>query len=207
MIQKSAAPSQQTLEMARRLHFQKAVEGDEEAFWALIEPYGGLIYSVAHAILKDHERSRDILHEAYIKAFGSLSNLRDAEKLASWLHSLTRNLCYDAMRKDSRLGRAAPQLLERAAQVVTITEATEALIKKEELEHLEKALASLPEPFRLILGMKYMNRYSCKEIALALDISVEAVKSRLFEARKLVAHRMGQDSKGAKEGTNGGPQS
>ncbi|MFH0795010.1 MAG: RNA polymerase sigma factor [bacterium] len=206
MVEKAAAPSPQTLDMARRLHFQKAVQGNEEAFWALIEPFGGLIYSVAYAILKDHERSRDILHEAYIKSYASLSNLRDPDKLSSWLHSLTRNLCYDAMRKDSRLGRVAPQLFEHGARVVSITEATESLIKKEELESLEKALASLPEPFRLILGMKYMNRYSCKEIALALDIGVEAVKSRLFEARRLVARRMEQYDSGAKEGTNGGPR-
>ena len=207
MIEKATAPSPQTRELGRQLHFQKAVEGEQEAFWALIEPYGGLIYSVAYAILKDHERACDLLHEAYIKAFASLSNLRDPEKLSSWLHSLTRNLCYDAMRKDSRLSRVAPQLFERGAKVVTITEATEALIKKEELERLDRALASLPEPFRIILGMKYMNRYSCKEIALALDIGVEAVKSRLFEARKLVARRMEQAEGSAKEGTNGGHQS
>jgi len=41
----------------------------------------------------------------------------------------------------------------------------------------------------VILGMKYMNDYSCNEIAEILGISLSAVKSRLFEARKLLRRK------------------
>ena len=82
--------------------------------------------------------------------------------------------------------------------VVPVAELME---KEERLSHMEEALGHLPEPFRVILGMKYMNDYSCREIADILDISVSAVKSRLFEARKLLRkmteslkeRRQGQD--------------
>ncbi len=170
-----------------RLRFKKAVAGDVDAFWALIEPYSGLIYSVAFGILKDPERAQDILHDAYLKAFRSLNNLRNPGLLASWLHSLTRNLCYEVLRKDARAERKKIEVFRHRPRVVPIYEV---LVKEEELRQLQKALATLPEPFRIVLGMKYMNRYSCKEIAEVLDISIAAVKSRLFEARKLLAHRM-----------------
>ena len=69
------------------------------------------------------------------------------------------------------------------ATVVPVGEAQE---KERRLVTMEEAMKGLPEPFRVILNLKYMNDYSCKEIAEVLEISVAAVKSRLFEARKLL---------------------
>jgi len=181
-----------------QIRFKKALRGDQDSFWALIEPHSGLIYSVAFGILKDPEQAQDILHEVYIEAFKSISNLRKANRLPAWLHSLTRNLCYNIIRKSIRAEQGKVQVLRARPKVVPIDEV---LIKEEELKQLQIALGELPESFRIILGMKYMNQknfshcYSCKEIAGILDISVEAVKSRLFEARKLLAIRMSENQK------------
>ena len=79
-------------------------------------------------------------------------------------------------------------------------------MKEEQLQQLEKALVTLPEPFRIILSMKYMNHYSYKQIAAVLDISIEAVKSRLFEARKLLARRMKSLERQSNHATNGGAE-
>ena len=167
--------------------FRKAVRGDRDAFWQLIEPMGGLIYSVALGIMKDPERARDILHESYVKAFTTLNNVRDPLRLASWLHSMVTRLCYDVMRRDAREARGRIEVMSHTPRVVPIDKV---LIKEQELGCLEDALSALPEPFRVILSMKYMNRYSCQEIAGALSLAVGTVKSRLYEARKLLARRM-----------------
>jgi RNA polymerase sigma-70 factor (ECF subfamily) len=174
-------------EQTIRKRFQKAVQGDPDAFWALIEPYSGLVYSVAFGIIKDPELAQDMLHEVYVKSFHSLNNLRSPDRIASWLHSMTRNLCYDFLRKQSMVESKKSQVYHHHAPVVPIYDV---LTRKEELKQLGQALSSLPEPFRVILGMKYMNRLSCKDIAHTLDISVEAAKSRLFEARHLLSKRM-----------------
>jgi len=188
-----------------RLHqlFQRAVQGDPDAFWGLIEPFSGLIYSVAFGIMKDPERARDILHETYIKAFGTLHNLRDQRRLASWLHSMTARLCYDALRRQSRERQHKDDVFRQCPRVVPIDEV---LIKEEELKRLDAILATLPEPFRIILGMKYMNRWSCEEIAVTLDVPLGTVKSRLFEARKLLARRMEEEEKAGYPVRNGGAQ-
>jgi len=184
-----------------RMYFRKAVCGDSDAYWQLIEPFSGLIYSVALGILKDPELAQDILHEVYVKAFHSLGNLLSPQSISSWLHSITRNLCYERLRKRGRLDKKKKQIFNHKPRVVPIQEI---LIKEEELQLLQKALDSLPEPFRVILGMKYMNRLKCKEIAGILDISEQAVKSRLFEARKLLARRMTKHKKSMRSEQNGG---
>jgi RNA polymerase sigma-70 factor (ECF subfamily) len=60
------------------------------------------------------------------------------------------------------------------------------MAQEEWLTNMEEALGQLPEPFRVILALKYMHHASCQEIAQILDLSMPAVKSRLFEARKLL---------------------
>lgn len=163
--------------------FRRASQGDRDAFWQLVLPYRGLIFSVALGSLRNHERAEDELHEVLLIAFRSLSNLRDPAKLANWLYSITHNHIVDAQRREQRLHKALESAVREPAVVVPISDLT---AKEEALTRMEEALGHLPEPFRVILGLKYMNDYSCREIADILDIPETTVKSRLFEARKLL---------------------
>jgi len=166
--------------------FDRAKRGDRDAFWKLVMPYRGLIYSVAFGMLKDHDRAEDQLHDVLLTALRSLWNLRDPSRLPSWLYSMTRNRVIDQARREKRLRHALKASAPEIARVVPISELQE---KEAWLRRMETALAGLPEPFRVILGMKYTNDYSCRDIAEILDISIPAVKSRLFEARKLLRKR------------------
>ncbi len=58
--------------------------------------------------------------------------------------------------------------------------------KSDSQEELARTWGSLQRPHRVVLGMKYMNDYTSREIADILGISVSAAKERLFEARKLM---------------------
>jgi len=167
--------------------FRQACQGDRDAFWQLIVPYRGLVYSVAFGMLKNHEQAEDKLHDVLVVACRALPNLRDPKRLPGWLYSITRNHIRDGMRRAKRLRLATNEIAARTAEVVRVSEMAE---KEAWLTQMEESMRHLPEPFRIILGMKYMNAYSCRQIAEILDISVPAVKSRLFEARKLLRRRM-----------------
>jgi len=200
----SSSPSKGNDETRLNQLFQQSVRGDSQAFWRLIEPYSGLIYSVALGIMKDPERASDILHESYVKTYRTLNNLRDPLRLASWLHSMVTHLCYDALRRDAREAHGMVEVMSHTPKVVPIDKV---LIKEEELRCLEGALSTLPEPFRVILSMKYMNRYSCQEIATALGLAVGTVKSRLYEARKLLTRRMAEFENSSLANMRGGLKS
>ena len=180
--------------------FRRACQGDHDAFWRLVLPHRGLVYSVAIGMLRSHERAEDELHDVLLAAFRSLSNLRDPAKLPSWLYSLTRNHVMESVRREQRLRRAAEEAETGGmARVVSIAEVAAREEKEEWFGRLEEAMGMLPEPFRVILGMKYTNDYSCGEMAEILGVSVPAVKSRLFEARKLLRRKMESLADGEKE--------
>lgn len=178
--------------------FRRACQGNHDAFWQLVLPHRGLVYSVAIGMLRSHERAEDELHDVLLAAFRSLSNLRDPAKLPSWLYSLTRNHVMDSVRREQRLRRAA-QAGAGLARVISLEEIAQREEKEEWFVRMEKAMTALPEPFRVLLGMKYTNDYSCAELAEILGISVTAVKSRLFEARKLLRKKMDALAMGEKE--------
>lgn len=167
--------------------FEGACQGDRDAFWQMLLPHRGLIYSVANGMLKDHEKAQDALQEVLLIAFRSVSKLRDPQKLPSWLYSITRNHINGEMRKERRLRLATQHSPEQVARVVPVSEVLE---KEAWLVSMESSMQDLPEPFRVILGMKYTSSYSCCEIAEILNTSVSAVKSRLFEARKMLRKLM-----------------
>lgn len=180
--------------------FRRAIQGDRDAFWQLVLPFRGLIYSVALGSLRNHEQAEDELHEVLIIAFRSLSNLRDPGKLASWLYSVTRNHIVDTQRREHRLHKALETAVREPALVVPVSDLAD---REEALDRMEEALRHLPEPFRVILGLKYMNDYSCREIADILDLPETTVKSRLFEARKLLRKKMLALESGDKEHNHG----
>ena len=159
-----------------------ARQGNREACWRLIAPHRGLIYATALGMLKDPDQAADLLAEALLAAARSIGSLRRADRLPGWLHSLTRNLALDLIRREQRRRKA----MARAAREAAVVPVADWVEKERRLATMEEAIGELPEPFRVILALKYMNGYSCARMAEILDISVSAVKSRLFEARKLL---------------------
>jgi RNA polymerase sigma factor (sigma-70 family) len=170
-------PSQKLLEQARA--------GDAEAFWRLAEPHRGLIYAAALAILKDRERAEDQVHDVLLRAFRAIGNLREAKALPSWLYAMTRNHVLDLIRSEERARRA----LHEVAVLTRVIPMTELMEKEAWLRRMEAAMPELPEPFREILALKYLNHYDLRQIAEILGLTVSAIKSRLFQARKALRHR------------------
>jgi RNA polymerase sigma-70 factor (ECF subfamily) len=180
--------------------FRSAAHGDQAAYWELMAPYRGLVYSVAYGMLKDPEKAEDHLHDTLIHAFRTISNLRDPAKLPSWLYSTARNLALDKLRRERRVRQALNKNIDELTRVTPISEA---ISKEAWLSHMEECLVHLPEPFRVILGLKYMNSYTCKEIAGILDLTEGATKSRLFYARKLLREQMAKPSAANRERRHG----
>ncbi|MCE5229754.1 sigma-70 family RNA polymerase sigma factor [bacterium] len=162
-----------------------ARDGDRDAFWRLVAPHRGLIFATALGMLKDPEAAEDLLHETLLAAARSIGSLREAPCLPGWLHTMTRNLALDMIRRQRRRRK----VMAEAAREARVVPSDEWVQKEAWLTTMEAAIDELPEPFRVVLALKYMNEYSYEQIAEVLGISLGAVRSRLFEARKLLKQK------------------
>ena len=172
----------------------RAREGDEEAFAAVVEAYDRRLRGLAFRILGDRDRMDDALQEAYVRAFRALPRFRGDARLGTWLFRITYNACLD------ELGRAAKNahlpLDELAGQASEGPEPGEALGVRRELEI---ALASLTPDERAVVLLVDARGLDYSEAGGILGIPVGTVASRLNRARAAMRRALGplQRAKGS----------
>jgi RNA polymerase sigma factor (sigma-70 family) len=167
--------------------------GDREAFARLIERYQSLVCAVAYSCTGDLALSEDVGQEVFLVAWRSLGELRDPEKVRGWLAGIGRNVARNARR------RARPwEPLERAGEVHASdrTPLEHALAREEEML-LSRALAEVPEAYREPLVLFYREGQSVAQVAVALDLSEDAVKQRLARARAMLRAQVAAFVEGA----------
>jgi hypothetical protein len=70
---------------------ERAKQGDEDAFAALIDQHVARLDATARLVLRDPELARDAVQECLIRAWRDLPRLREPDRLAAWLYRLTLN--------------------------------------------------------------------------------------------------------------------
>jgi RNA polymerase sigma-70 factor (ECF subfamily) len=168
--------------------------GDRNAFRVLVERYQARAYRLALRILRDEDAARDAVQDAFVKAYNNLGKFEQRSAFFTWLYRLVKNQCLDMLRRD-RSDRVVDweegSLAEAEASAdatpevdsVSFAPATE-LQRKQLREHIDAAIAKLPESARETLILREVEGLSYQEIAEAQGIPKGTVMSRLFYARK-----------------------
>jgi len=178
----------------------RARRGDPEAFRVLVERYQGRAYRLALRVLRDEERARDAVQDAFLKAYVNLDRFEGRSSFYTWLYRLVMNLCLDARRRDHSariIETPEPADLDRLgspdarpADEMTFREheqGPEAALDRGQLRAaLARAIDELPDAARETLILREVEGLSYAEIAEALEIPKGTVMSRLHYARRRV---------------------
>ncbi len=173
---------------------ERAKAGDREAFGVLVHRYQGRAFRLALRVLRDEEHARDVVQDAFVKAYGSLGKFEGRSSFYTWLYRVVMNLCLDSKRRD-RSGRQVEWNEEYAFEVaptpVTPNPGGEdrdgpsaSLERKELREVMARAIQELPEDARRTLELREIDGLSYAEIAEGLGIPKGTVMSRLHYARR-----------------------
>ena len=170
-----------------------AAEGDREAFARLVDATGSLVCSIAVAILRDVELSRDVAQDVFLAAWQGLRKLRNPASFLPWLRQMTRNRAHHVLRSKVRqrklvTDRESDDLL--AAAVDAGPGAGERLLAEEERRLLADAIGSLPDEAREVVTLYYREGRSAQQVADLLGMSEAAVKQRLSRARTRLRQAM-----------------
>ncbi|HIJ74578.1 MAG TPA: RNA polymerase sigma factor [Candidatus Hydrogenedentes bacterium] len=82
----------------RRL-IRQVLAGRRESFGVLVERYLHVVHALAYAQTGNHADAEDVVQETFIKAFQSLSSLRDTGRFPAWLTTIARRICYGLQRR------------------------------------------------------------------------------------------------------------
>ncbi len=168
---------------------EEARKGDKVAFGNLIEAYQGPVYNLAYRMLNNSGEAEEAAQEAFIRAYTRLDTYNPAHKFSTWMLSITSNYCIDLIRKRRALLLSIDEPLPpHPALHSDNNKGPEAeLINTEQKEMVQALLQELPEDYRQAVVLRYWYDLSYEEIAVMMDTTVSAIKSRLFRARRQLA--------------------
>jgi len=189
-------PHRTGVELADAEAVDRARDGDHDAFRVLVERYQGRVYRLALRILRDEEKARDAVQEAFLKVYGALRRFEGRSAFYTWMYRLVYNLCLDLRRRD-RAGSQIEWEDESSLQVQNVEVATagalrlpptplpDAEAERSDLRRLlVQVIDELPEPAREILLLREVEGLTYAEIATLLEIPKGTVMSRLHGARR-----------------------
>jgi len=162
---------------------QQTLQGDKDAYGKLVTKYQAAVYGLCFHLVGNFTDAQDLAQEAFVQAYLSLHQLREPDKFASWLYSVTANICKMWLRKRRVEITSLDEVARKAELSSESPSPHEAVAKKEQRLAVQRAIASLSEKNRLAVTLYYMDGLSHKEISEFLDVSVNTLKSRLHRAR------------------------
>jgi len=184
----------------------QSLTGSREAFGRIVEQYQSLICSLAYSATGSLTQSEDLAQETFVIAWKQLRQLREPEKLRSWLCSIARSVISSATRRQTRERAHGAEALDTAHETPAPDPLpSERAINREEEAILWRSLERIPEIYREPLILFYREHQSVEQVAAALDLSEDAVKQRLSRGRKLLQERVIAFVEGALERTAPGP--
>jgi RNA polymerase sigma-70 factor, ECF subfamily len=164
---------------------ERAQQGDKEALSSLVDRFQNRLYRFCFYLNRDPKSAEDLSQETFVRVFTNLKKLKDPRKFESWLFQIAKNLFWDHLRSS----RTTDVLMDDMLQT---SDSPDLHIQ------IRRALSKLEPQDRLVLLLVDLQGYSYAEAAESLEISVEALTSRIYRARQAFLEAYDQDER--KEG-------
>ncbi len=172
---------------------EETMAGKRQAFDELIRRHQRKALAVSYRLLGNSHDAAEITQDAFLKAYASLRTLEDPQRFGGWLMRIVANLSLNRRRGrrksaelpvDDMLGGSETFASAEPGTPGRADNPLRRLEGRELGERLLAALEKLPEKQRLAIVMFTIREMPQKDVAVALNCSVEAVKWHVFEGRR-----------------------
>lgn len=161
--------------------------GDREAQKELYDRHAGRLMALCLRYVADRVAAEDVLHDSFLRLFGAIRSFewRGAGSLRGWMDRVVVNQCIEYLRH-----RHPMQPSEELIDEELLEEPTPSLIDRFTAEELLKEVCHLPDGYRTIFNLYYIEGLSHREIADLLGIRERSSSSQLARARNALARRL-----------------
>ncbi len=159
---------------------------DENAFQALLHRHGPMVLDVCRSLVPSSADAEDAFQATFLVLFLRARQIRSAGRLSSWLHGVAYRTALKARAACAR----RHQQESRAARPEST--ACEDLTWREVRELLHEEIARLPEKYRTVLLLCYLEGKTHGEASTQLGLAKGTLKGRLERARQMLRRRLVQ---------------
>jgi RNA polymerase sigma-70 factor (ECF subfamily) len=166
------------LEAHRRRDYSAVLDG-------LMRRYRQKVVNLAFSIVHESALAQDMAQLAFLKLWQALPRFDERAALSTWLYTITRNTCLSELRRRGRI-----EYLDDGLGDLRGESNGHGTIGTAEAEYdIAQLLNALPEPYRRVIVLFYLEQRSCESVAQLLGMPEGTVKSLLFRGRKQLAER------------------
>ncbi|WP_366561273.1 RNA polymerase sigma factor SigW [Bacillus velezensis] len=171
-------------------------KGDQNAFAEIVDLYKDKIYQLCYRMLGNVHEAEDIAQEAFIRAYVNIDSFDINRKFSTWLYRIATNLTIDRIRKkkpdyylDAEVaGAEGLTMYSQIAADGVLPE--EAVLSLELSDTIQKKILKLPDKYRTVIVLKYIDELSLIEIGEILNIPVGTVKTRIHRGREALRKQL-----------------
>ena len=181
-----AAMAQRTEELDLVARFRR---GDDSAFDRIVERHSADVAALANRLLGWPREVDDVVQEVFVAAFLGLRKFRGECRLRTWLFTITVNECRSFRH---RLRRRRPLAIVAETEIAGLGPGSdEAAMDEETHARVRRAVQTLPQKYREVMVLRYLQGLETQEICELLGITVNAMQVRLNRARKRLKEQLG----------------
>jgi len=146
----------------------------------ILNQYGTMLFRYALMMLNDTSEAEDVVQETLLTYWQKSPVFKDKDHEKAWLLTVTVNRCRDLLRKRMRRGETS---------LDSVAEVTDIAAKLSDDSGVLEALIQLPEKYKKVLYLYYVEEYRIEDIAGIIGKTASAVKMRLKKGRELLGEK------------------
>lgn len=135
-----------------------------------VEKHSDMLFRVCLIMLGDEADAEDAVQETFLKYIEKAPAFNDEEHEKAWLLKVAGNKCKDMIKQRKRAVNTCTDFKDEGYEI--------------EIDSLSEILMKIPEKFRMVLTLHYIEEYKVDEIAELIGKTPSAVKMRLKKGRK-----------------------
>jgi len=170
---------------------------DADAFAFLFENYSDRIYRLAAGLLGDEMAAEGVVQESFMRLFERLDQFEGRSKISTWLYRVAYNAAIDQLRKRRPIISLDLEVededLPQPVILIDWQHVPERLLTEAEIKtELDRAIAELPEKYRVVFILREIEGLSTKEASAITGMSTNLVKVRLHRARLILREKLAE---------------
>ena len=162
----------------------RARQGEQAAFAALVREHQAMVFSVARNFLRDRAIAEEVAQEVFLHLYRHLAAIESPEHLKYWLRKVAGHRCIDYARRNQMQTVEWEEVSEPAAPAKT----ADVMLQ----QMLRRYVGTLPDMPRLIVTLRYQEDMEPTEIAEALEMPLNTVKSHLRRSLAILREKVGR---------------
>ena len=166
---------------AERALIERCRSGEERAFAELVDTHKDLVHAMIWRLARDRSQADDLAQDVFLKVHRGLPYFRGEARLSTWIYRIVINVCSQAR---TRRPREISLDEDRGGRPIEPRRDDAAFGEMELRDRLDKAMAKLPDQYRVLIAAHHLDGVQYEALAEALGIPLGTVKTHLHRAKR-----------------------